>query len=115
MTRVKRGTQRTRKRKKVLKHTKGFRWRRKNVYKLAIDAHRHAMANAYIGRKHKKRDMRALWQIKINAASRQNGLSYSKFIHKLKQSNIVLNRKILAELAENEPEIFKKIVETAKK
>ena len=114
MTRVKRGTQRTKKRKKVLKDTKGFRWRRKNVYKIAVDAQRHAMANAYIGRKHKKRDMRALWQIKINAASRQNGVSYSKFIHMLHTNNVRLNRKVLAELAEHEPKVFKKVVEKVK-
>lgn len=114
MARVKRGAQRTKKRKKILKHTKGFKWRRKNVHKLAKDAMRHSMANAYVGRKHKKRDMRSLWQIKINAASRENGLPYNKFIHGLKQNKIELDRKILAELAENEPKIFAKIVEKIK-
>ena len=114
MPRVKRGTLRTKKRKKILKHTKGFRWRRKNVHKLAKDAMRHSMANAYIGRKQKKRKMRALWNIKINAAARENGMPYNKFIHRLKENKVELDRKILADLAENNPEIFKKIVEKVK-
>ncbi|MDX1535693.1 MAG: 50S ribosomal protein L20 [Candidatus Spechtbacterales bacterium] len=114
MARVKRGTQRTKKRRKLLKSTKGYKWRRKNVHKLAVDAQRHAMANAYVGRKEKKRDMRALWQIKINAAARENGLSYSKFIHALKQNKVELDRKVLAELAEHEPKTFKKVVEKVK-
>lgn len=114
MARVKRGKVRTKKRKKVLEHTKGFKWRRKNVYKIAIDAQRHAMANAYIGRKQKKRNMRSLWQIKINAGARENGTSYSKLIHGLKENKIELDRKILAHLAEHEPKTFKKIVEKTK-
>ncbi|MDX1607961.1 MAG: 50S ribosomal protein L20 [Candidatus Spechtbacterales bacterium] len=114
MARVKRGTQRTKKRKKVLKETKGYKWRRKNTYKLAKDANRHAMANAYVGRKQKKRNMRQLWQIKINAAARQNGTTYSKFIHALKQNKVELDRKVLAELAEHEPETFEKVVESVK-
>lgn len=114
MARVKRGKVRTRKRKKVLDQTKGFKWRRKNVYKIAKDASDHAMANAYIGRKEKKRDMRQLWQIKINAGARQNGLPYSKFIHALKQKEVELDRKVLADLAEHNPEVFAKIVEKVK-
>lgn len=115
MTRVKRGVLRAKKRKKVLAHTKGFKWRRKNVYRIAIDAMRHALARSYEGRKQKKRTMRALWQIKIGAAVRQEGISYSNFIHGLKENKIELDRKILADLAENNPEIFKKIVAQAKK
>ncbi|MEX0877825.1 MAG: 50S ribosomal protein L20 [Candidatus Spechtbacterales bacterium] len=114
MARVKRGKVRTKKRKKVLQQTKGFKWRRKNVYKIAKDASDHAMANAFIGRKQKKRNMRQLWQIKINAASRQNGTTYSKFIHSLKENNVELDRKVLADLAENEPEVFGKVVEKVK-
>ncbi|MEX2144914.1 MAG: 50S ribosomal protein L20 [Candidatus Spechtbacterales bacterium] len=111
MPRSKRGTLRTKKRKKVLQHTKGFKWRRKNVFRLAKDAMRHAMANAFVGRKQKKRNMRQLWQIKINAASRKNDTTYSKFMHALKQKNIELDRKVLADLAENDPEVFAKLVE----
>lgn len=114
MPRVKRGKVRTKKRKKVLKDTKGFKWRRKNVYKLAKDAKRHSMKNAYIGRKQKKRTARQLWNIKINAAARENGLPYNKLIHGLRQNKVELDRKILAELAENEPKTFKKIVEAIK-
>ena len=114
MPRVKRGKLRTQKRKKVLQHTKGFKWRRKNVFKIAKDAMRHALANTFIGRKQKKRNMRQLWQVKINAASRKNGITYSKLIHGLKQKNVELDRKVRADIAENEPEIFEKIVEKVK-
>lgn len=111
MTRVKRGKVRTKKRKKVLDITRGFKWRRKNVYKIAVDAARHAQANAYVGRKQKKRVNRNLWNIKINAGARQNGTTYSKLISGLKKNKIELDRKILAHLAEHEPEVFKKIVD----
>jgi len=114
MPRVKRGKLRTQKRRKVLEHTKGFKWRRKNVFKIAKDAMRHAMANSFVGRKQKKRNMRQLWQIKINAAARKNGTTYSKFMHGLKQQSIELDRKVLADIAENEPEVFGKIVEKVK-
>lgn len=114
MTRVKRGNVRTKKRKKVLDITRGFKWRRKNVYKIAVDAARHAQANAYVGRKQKKRTSRNLWNIKINAAARQNGTTYSNLINSLKKNKIELDRKILAHLAEHEPEVFKKIVEKTK-
>jgi len=114
MPRVKRGTVRIKKRKRLLAHAKGFRWRRKNVYRLAKEAVHHAWANSYIGRKKKKRTMRSLWNIRINAASRQNGLSYSKFIHGLKQNNIELDRKVLAELARTNPEVFKELVKKIK-
>lgn len=111
MVRVKRGKAARKHRKHLLKHAKGFRWGRKSKYKLAKDALRHAWEYAYRDRKTKKRERRQLWQVKINAASRANGLSYSRFIHALKQNKIELDRKILAELAENHPEIFKKILE----
>ena len=115
MTRVKRGTIAHKKREKLLKHAKGFMWGRKSKERLAREALLHAWSNKFIGRKLKKRDMRSLWQIKINAATREHGLSYSRFIHALKQKNIQLDRKILADLAENHPKVFKKVVETAKK
>lgn len=114
MTRVKRGKTRIQKRKSVLKYTKGFKWRRKNVHKIAVDAMRHSLANMYVGRKQKKRTMRQLWQIKINAGAREHGINYSTFMNKLLKNKVELNRKVLAELAEHEPETFQKIVEKVK-
>ena len=115
MTRVKRGKTAHKRRKKILKQTKGFRWGRKSKYRLAKDALYHAWEYAYRDRKTKKREFRKLWQTKINAASRNSGLPYSKFINLLKKKNIILDRKILAALAEEKPDIFKKIVEEIKK
>lgn len=114
MVRVKRGTIAHKRRKKVIKQAKGFKWGRKSKYKLAKDALKHAWTHAYRDRRRKKRDFRQLWQIKINAACRQKGLTYSQFINKLKKAKIELDRKILAHLAEKEPKIFKKIVEKVK-
>ena len=114
MTRVKRGTTAHKRRQKVIKQAKGFKWDRKTKYKLAKDALRHAWLHAYRDRKRKKRDFRRLWQIKINAACRQQGLTYSKFINKLKKAKIELDRKILAHLGEKEPDVFKKIIEKIK-
>ena len=115
MVRVKRGKTAHKRRKRLLKQAKGFRWGRKSKYKLAKDALMHAWEYAYRDRKVKKREFRKLWQIQINAASRQAGLSYSRFIHGLKQKNIELDRKILATLAKDHPKIFEKIVEEVKK
>ncbi len=114
MTRVKRGTTANKRRKKVLKQTKGYKWGRKSKYRLAKDALRHALMHAYHDRKKKKQNFRQLWQIKINAAARENGLTYSKFINRLKKAKIEINRKILAQLAEKQPEIFKQIIEKVK-
>lgn len=117
MTRVKRGTIANKRRKKLLKAAKGFKWSRKSKYRAAKEAVYHAWRNAFIGRKQKKRNFRQLWNIKINAAVRMyggNGLNYSKFINGLKKTNIELDRKVLADLAENHPEVFKKIVEAVK-
>jgi large subunit ribosomal protein L20 len=113
--RVKRAVQAHKKRKKTLKETKGFMWGRKNKYRAAKDALRHAQTHAYKDRRRKKREFRALWNIQINAAVRQQGLTYSKFIAGLKKNKIELDRKILAELAQKNPEAFKKIVEAATK
>lgn len=110
MTRVKRGTIANRRRKRLLKHTKGFMWTRSTKYRQAKEALLHAWSFKFADRKKKKRNFRRLWQIKINAASRENGLSYSRLINQLKKSNIQLDRKILAHLAEHEPEIFKKVI-----
>ena len=113
MTRVKRGTIANKRRKKLLKAAKGFKWGRKSRYRAAKEALYHAWTYAFADRKKKKRNMRRLWQIKINAAARMyggNGFNYSKFINGLKKADIELDRKILAQIAENEPEIFKKIL-----
>lgn len=114
MVRVKRGKRARKKRKRLLKHAKGFRWGRKSKYKLAKDALMHARTYAYRDRRTKKRDRRRLWQMQINAASRQLGFSYSNFINLLKRNKVELDRKVLADLAQNHPEIFKKIVEKVK-
>ena len=114
MTRVKRGKTATKKRKKILKYTKGFRWGRKSKERAAKEALLHAWSHAFRGRKEKKRDYRAMWQVQINAGARASGMSYSKLISGLKKQNIILDRKILADLAKNEPKVFKKIVEKVK-
>ena len=112
--RIKRGKITHRKRERLLKYTKGFHWGRKSKYRLAKEALLHAWTYTYRDRKRKKREFRRLWQIQINAACRQHGLSYSKFICGLKQKKIELDRKILAKLAQNQPEIFEKIIEEVK-
>lgn len=112
MPRVKRGRVRAQKRKGFLKQTKGYRWGRKNKIKLAKTAILKAGQHAYRGRKEKKRNFRRLWQVQINAAARTNGLSYSKFIGKLKKANIQLDRKILALLANQHPKVFEKIIKS---
>lgn len=115
MTRVKRAIHARKKRKKALKLTKGYKWGRKSKYKLAKDALRRAWTHAYIDRRRKKRDNRQLWQIKINAACRAQGITYSRFINGLKKNKIELDRKILAELAQKHSSVFEKIIESAKK
>ena len=95
----------------MLKHAKGFMWTRKSKYRQAKEALLHAWSFQFADRKKKKRDFRRLWQIKINAAARENGVIYSKFVNQLKKQNIELDRKILADLAENHPEIFKQLVQ----
>ena len=114
MTRVKRGTIATKRRRNVLKYTKGFRWGRSKKERAAKEALLHAWTHAFQGRKQKKRDYRAIWNVKINAAVRPLGLTYGRFIAGLKKNNITLDRKILAELAENSPAVFAKIVEEVK-
>ena len=115
MTRVKRGKVATRKRKAVLKQTKGFKWGRKSKERQAKEALLHAYEHAYRGRKEKKREARRSWQVKLNAAVREEGLIYSSFIKLLKTKKVELDRKILAELAEKQPAIFKKIIGQLKK
>ncbi len=113
--RVKRGYKAKNRRKKILKLAKGFRGGRGKLFRTAADAVDKALVYAYRDRKQKKRDFRKLWIARINAASRMNGLSYSKFIHGLKLANIELDRKVLAELAISDPAAFTKIAEVAAK
>jgi len=115
MVRVKSAKVTHKRREKLLRYVKGFRWGRKSKIRLAKEALLHAWYHAYVSRRLKKRDFRKLWQVKISAKVKSLGLSYSKFIHLLKQKNILLNRKILAQLAEFHPEIFEKIFEKIKK
>ncbi|MCB0474290.1 MAG: 50S ribosomal protein L20 [Flavobacteriaceae bacterium] len=101
-------------RKKMLKQAKGFFGRRKNVWTVAKNAVEKAMSYSYRDRRNKKRTFRALWIARINAGTRQYGMSYSQFMGKVKANNIDLNRKVLADLAANNPEAFKAIVDKVK-
>ncbi len=115
MPRVKRGTTHVAKRKRVLSKTKGYKWGRKKIGRLAKTAAKKAGAQALSDRRKKKRVNRSLWLIKINAACRENGLSYSKFIKLLKDNQIEIDRKVLAEMAAKQPKAFKQVVEQIKK
>ncbi len=115
MPRVKRGTQHTKRRKNVLSKTKGMMWGRKSKLRLARVAALKAGVYAYRDRRRKKRDFRRLWQIRINAAVRPLGMNYSAFMNGLKKAGIALDRKILAGLAKDNPNVFEKIVESVKK
>jgi len=97
-----------------MKQAKGYFGRRKNVWTVSKNAVKKAMAYSYVGRKHKKRNFRSLWIQRINAASREHGMSYSAFMGKLNKSGIELNRKVLADLAMNNPVAFKAIIEKVK-
>ena len=101
-------------RKKIMKLAKGYFGRRKNVWTVAKNAVEKALVYAYRDRRNKKRNFRALWITRINAGARMHGLSYSQFMCALKKNNVDLNRKVLADLAMNEPEAFKAIVEKVK-
>ncbi len=114
MTRVKRGVTTRKRHKKILKATKGYRGSRKKSIKQAKEALLKAQSYALRDRKNKKRSLRRLWNIRINAACRKQNISYSKFINALKKANVELDRKILADLAACEPKIFDKIVEKVK-
>ena len=102
------------KRKKILKKAKGYFGRRKNVYTVAKNAVEKALTYAYRDRKVKKRIFRSLWITRINAASREHGMSYSQLMNKLKSKNITINRKVLADLAMNDPKKFEDILEKVK-
>lgn len=109
MPRVKRGTTSLKHRKNILKKTKGYRFGRSKKERQAKEAMLHAGVYAFAHRRKKKGDFRRLWQIKINAAVREHGVSYNVFMHALKKKKVGLNRKMLAVLAEHNPEIFEKI------
>jgi large subunit ribosomal protein L20 len=114
MTRVKRGTVTKKRHKRLLKKTKGFWGQRKNIFKRAKETLMRAMAFAFVGRKLKKRNMRALFITRIGAATKQRGVSYNRFMHGLKKANVGLNRKMLSQLAIFEPSAFSKLVELSK-
>jgi large subunit ribosomal protein L20 len=101
-------------RKRILKAAKGFYGKRKNVYTVAKNVMEKGQTYMYVGRKLKKREYRALWIARINAAVREEGLIYSQFIHLLKEKGISLDRKILADIAMNEPESFKALIASVK-
>jgi large subunit ribosomal protein L20 len=114
MSRAKRGFKAQHKKNTMLKRTRGFFGRRKNTWRVAHDSAIRAGVYAYIGRKLKKRDFRALWIQRINAAARELGLKYSVLIHLLSKADIQLDRRVLADLAYSDPEGFKAVVERAK-
>ena len=114
MARVKKGVNAHKRHKKVLKMAKGFYGSKSTTFKAAKPATMRALRSAYVGRKNKKRDFRKLWIARINAAARMNDISYSKLINGLKKSEIDINRKMLSEIAINDPAGFAKLCETAK-
>lgn len=114
MPRVKRGTQHVKRRKSLMAKTKGMMWGRKSKIRLARPAMLKAGVNAYRDRRNKKRTMRRLWQVRINAAVRPLGMSYSRFMDALKKAGIGLDRKILSQIAKDHEVVFKQIVDTVK-
>ena len=113
--RIKRGVNAAKKRRKILKQAKGYFGAKSKLYRTAREQVMKSGQYAYIGRKQKKRDFRALWITRINAACRLNNISYSRFISGLKKANVTLNRKVLADMAVREPAAFSNLVEVAKK
>jgi large subunit ribosomal protein L20 len=112
--RVKRGTKRRASRKKTLALASGFFLTKSKLHRAAQEAVERSLRHGYIGRKHKKRDFRSLWIIRINAACKSNGISYSKFMNGLKQAGIDLNRKVLAEIAATDENAFRALIERAR-
>ena len=112
--RMKRGVNAVKKRRKIFKLSKGYFGNKSKSYRIAREAVMKSLNYAYIGRRRRKRDFRKLWIVRINAAARLNGLSYSKFMHGLSAANINLNRKVLAELAVNDSKAFAQLAEKAK-
>ncbi len=115
MTRVKRGNVARKRRKKILKLAKGFRGGQSKLFRTANQRVMKALRNAYRDRRRRKRDFRRLWITRINAAARQQGMSYSRLIGQLKKAEIQINRKMLAQMAVLDPETFAKVVEVAAK
>lgn len=115
MARVKRAVHARKKHRKILKLAKGFYGRRSKTFRIANQTVIRAMNFAYVGRKLKKREFRRLWIARINAATRMNGLSYSRFMNGMKLAGIDMNRKMLSEIAINDPKAFSELVEVAKK
>jgi large subunit ribosomal protein L20 len=113
MSRVKRGTIAHKKREKLLKKVKGYRWGRKSKERAAKEALLHAQSRMFRGRKEKKRNFRSLWTVRLNAAARENGTTYSKLIAGMKKNKIELDRKVLSDMAQNAPEVLKKVIEKA--
>ena len=114
MARIKGGMNAKRKHNKVLKLAKGYRGARSKQYRVAKQSVMRALTSSYAGRKERKRQFRQLWIARINAAARINGLSYSKFMFGLKQAGVVMNRKVLSDMAINDAEGFAKLAELAK-
>jgi len=114
MPRAKRGNKRVERRKKILKLAKGYRGTKSKLYRSAKESVERGLKFAYTGRKVKKRDFRSLWIVRIGAAARLNGLNYSQFMHGLKVAGIELDRKVLADLAANQPEAFADLAGQAK-
>ncbi len=114
MPRTKKSVQSRRRRKKILKAAKGYVGSKHRLYRTALESVRRALAYSYRDRRAKKREMRALWITRINAAARMNGLGYSRLIDGLKKAGILIDRKILADLAVNDEAAFKEIVEKAR-
>jgi large subunit ribosomal protein L20 len=114
MPRVKRGTKRRAKRKKILDRASGYYLTKSKLYRSAKESVERALKFAYAGRRQKKRQFRSLWIVRIGAAARENGMSYSQFINGLKKSGMELDRKILADLAVKDPSAFKGLAEQAK-
>ena len=114
MARIKGGVNAKKKHNRVLKLAKGYRGARSKQYRVAKQSVMRALTSSFSGRKERKRQFRQLWIARINAAARMNGLSYSKFMYGLKEANVTVNRKMLAEMAVNDAEGFKALVEVAK-
>jgi large subunit ribosomal protein L20 len=114
MPRAKRGNKRLERRKKILKLAKGYRGTKSKLYRSAKESVERGLNFAYTGRKLKKRDFRSLWIVRIGAAARVNGLNYSQMMHGLKLAGIELDRKVLADLAANQPDAFKEVAAQAK-
>lgn len=113
MARVKSGPYRRRRHQRRLAHTSGYRGTRNHLFRRANESFLKSQLYAYNDRRNRKRDLRRLWIVRINAAARQNGITYSRLIAALRKSDIILNRKVLADLAVRDPQAFSQVVKTA--